>query len=50
MRSFGVNSTKEVQEHCSMWWKNIINTNVRESVGQVPTTPTYVIIRKAKQL
>jgi hypothetical protein len=50
MRSFVVNSTKEVREQCSMWRKNLINTNMRESVGQVTTPPAYIIIRQAKQL
>jgi hypothetical protein len=30
MRSFGVNSTKKDREHSSLWWKNLINTNMRE--------------------
>jgi hypothetical protein len=41
MRSFGVNSTKEGREHSSMWWKNLINTNMRESVGQITTPQAY---------
>jgi hypothetical protein len=48
MRSFGVNSTKEDREHSSMWWKNLINTNMRENVGQVTTPPAYLIIRQTK--
>jgi len=48
MRSFGVNSTKEGCEHSSMWWKNLINTNMGECVGQVTTPPSYLIIRQTK--
>ena len=48
MRSFGVNSTKEDREHSSMWWKNLINTNMRVCVGQVTAPPAYLIIRQTK--
>jgi len=41
MRSFDVNSTKEDCEHSSTWWKNLINTNMRECVGQFTTPPAY---------
>ena len=45
MGSFGVNSTKEDCEHSSRWWKNPINTSMREWVGQVTAKPAYIIIR-----
>jgi hypothetical protein len=37
MRSCGVNSTKKDGEHTSMWWKDLINTNMRERVVYVTT-------------
>jgi len=47
MRSFGVNSTKKKDpEPCSIWWYNLINTNTRESVGQVTTPLACLIIRQ----
>jgi len=47
MRSFGVNSTEIDHEPCSIWWNNLINTNMRKCVGQVTKPLACLLIRQA---